>query len=221
MTEDLVTIRGLIDSEFDEVVRSFDAVFDGYETAPATGYQGTRVEVQYKDLDNVVAISPYNFPTKVINVGLSNKNKSKWGYFANSLVDLIAADEDIKDCKGRKMSLVYCDGQDSRPPPKPIWNKDADPSEYPDKMVPTPVWIVTAIEGGVTAIASGESAAEWAEENLVGKTKADFNKWAMADQKVRADKDLQRSIVDKSFITGLVTLNKVVEDGDGVFQRPS
>ena len=221
MTEDLVSVRGLIDSEFDEIVRSFDGIFDGYETAKASGYEGTRIDLKFKDIDNVIAVSPYNFPTKVINMGLSNKNGSKWGIFSNSLTAFIPDDEDIKDCIGRKMSLVYTDGVDGRPKPKPLWNSRADVEVYPDKIMPTPVWIVTAIEGGVTAAASGESASEWAEENLIGKTKADFNKWAMADQKVRGDKDLQRSIVDKSFITGLVTLNKVVEDGDGVFQRPS
>ena len=60
---------------------------------------------------------------------------------------------------------------------------------------------------------------EWAEANLIGKTKAAFNKWAFADPRIRKDAALQRSISDKSFITSLIQLGKVVEDGDGIFQK--
>ena len=48
---------------------------------------------------------------------------------------------------GRTMTLVFRDGQEGRPEPKPIWNRDADPGEFPDKMVSTPVWVVTEVEG--------------------------------------------------------------------------
>jgi len=220
--QDLVSVRGLVDSDFDMPLRRFTGTFDSYATAPAQGYAGTRVDLNYKDIDNVVSVSPYNFPTAVINLGLSNKNKSKWGYLANSLAKLLPASEDIKDCVGRVMTLVYCDGQDGRPAPELIWSRDADPTEFPDKMVPTPVWKVVEVEG-VTAGgdgATGGSAAEWAEENLIGKTRAQFNKWAFADAKVRKDTALQRSISDKSFITALEQMEKVVEDADGTFQRP-
>lgn len=221
--EDLVSVRGLVDSDFDLPVREFDGTFDGYETAPATGYEGTRVNLNFKDIDNVIAVSPFNMPTVVINVGLSNKHKSKWGYFGDSLAALLPPEEDIKDCKGRTMHLVLADGQDSRPAPKPIWNRDADPSEFPGKMVPTPVWIVTAVEGVTAADTSSgaQSAADWAEENLLGKTRADFNKWAYADPKVRKDTALQRSITDKSFINSLVQLKRIEEDENGVFVIPT
>ena len=224
MAEDLVSVRGLIDSDFENPLRKFTGTFDGYDTAPATGYAGTRIDLNFKDIDNVTVAKGfvYNFPTAVINLGLSNKNKSKWGYLANSLAALIPDDEDIKDCKGRVMTLVFCDGQDSRPEPKPIWSRDADPAEFPDKMVPTPVWTVLEVEG-VTAgevPEAGGSAAEWAEENLIGKTRAQFNKWAFADPRVRKDTALQRSISDKSFINSLVQLGRVVEDEDGVFKVP-
>ena len=220
--QDLVSVRGLVDSDFDMPLRKFTGVLDSYTTSPATGYAGTRIDLNFKDIDNVTAVTPYNFPTAVINVGLSNKNKSKWGYLANSLAKLLPPNEDIKDCVGRTMTLVYCDGQDGRPAPEPIWSRDADPTEFPDKMVPTPVWRVIEVEGvssgGVEE--SGQSAADWAEENLVGKTRAQFNKWAFADTRVRKDTALQRSISDKSFITALVQMGKVAEDTDGIFQIP-
>ena len=144
MTDDLVTVRGLVDFE-GTPLRSFDGIFAEYERKKAENYDGSRIDLNFNELDNVVSITPYNFPTATINIGLSNKNKSRWGYFGNSLAAFLAGDEDIKDCVGKKMSLVFCDGEDGRPAPQPIWSKDADPAEFPGKMVPTPVWMVVAV----------------------------------------------------------------------------
>jgi len=226
MTEpDLVSVRGLVDSDFESPLRKFTGVFDSYEKVPASGYEGWRVNLNFKDLDNV-ATAPgqvYNFPTAVLNLSLSNKHKSIFGYFGDSIGELIPPDEDIKEQCGKTMTLVFCDGVDGRPKPKPIWSKNADTAEYPNKMVPTPVWIVESVEGVTAgaAVESGVSATDWAEENLIGKTRAQFNKWAFADPKVRKDTGLQRSITDKSFINSLVQLKRVVEDEDGVFQLPT
>lgn len=236
MTQDLISIRGLTDG-FETPVRSFDGIFGEYGSKGAGNFGGSIVSVSFKEIDNVVAISPYNLVTVTLEMWLNNKHKSEWGYFGDSLAELILPDEDIKDCIERRMSLVFCDGKDDRPAPKPIWRKEppADLLEkYPDKMIPTAVWIVTAVEGvgaGPTGLAEGVSAADWAEQNLTGSatgpgaskgpmTRADFNKWAFADPQVRKDTSLQRSITDKSFINSLLQLERVVEDGDGVFQLP-
>lgn len=229
MTDDLVTVRGLVDSDFDMPARSFDGKFAGYEQRTikyGSGGEGTIVDLNFADVDNVICAlgSVYNLPTITLGVGQSNKHKSRWGYFGDSLAALLGDDEDLKDCDGRVFSMVFCDGQDGRPAPKPIWNRDADTEKHPDKMVPTAVWIVTAVDGAgapsaATAPDDGQTNAEYAEELLVGKTRGDFNKAGLADPRLRKDTGLQRSIVDKSFITSLVQLGKVTEDGDGVFQR--
>jgi len=222
--ENLVSVRGLVNSDFENPLRKFTGIFDGYVTSPASGYAGTRVDLNFRDIDDIVVAKGfvYHFPTFTINNGLSNKHKSRWGYLADSLAEFLPDDEDIKDCKGRTMTLVFCDGQEGRPEPKLIWNKEADPAEFPDKMAPTAVWIVVAVEG----LASGgpadenETTAEWAEQNLIGKSRADFNKWAFADPRVRKDTTLQRSISDKSFINALVQMGKVAEDENGIFVLP-
>jgi len=261
MVNEPISVRGLIDSDFDNPLRQFTGTFDGCEKVPASGYEGWRVNMNFRDIDNVV-VAPgfvYNFPTAVLNFPYSNKKKTKWGYCGDSLASFLPPDEDIVDCKGRVMTLVFCDGQDGRPEPKPIWNRDASTNwkhavqletqieaikkagspldalaaledelnglgeVYRDGMVPTPVWIVAGMEGATGGVQedSGGSAADWAEEHLVGLTRAQFNKWAFADPKVRKDVALQRSISDKSFVNSLVQLGKVVEDEDGVFQLPA
>lgn len=225
MTQDLISVRGLTDG-FDVPVRSFDGIFGEYNSKAAGNFGGSIVSLSFGEIDNVVAITPYNLPTVTIEIWLSNKHKSGWGYYGDSLAEQIPEDEDIKDCIGKRMSLVFCDGIDGRPAPKPIWQKTPSDEmliKHPDKQIPTAVWIVTAVEGSTVSsgeIAGGVSAADWAEQNLIGKTRADFNKWAFSDPAVRKDAGLQRSITDKSFINSLLQLERVVEDENGVFQTP-
>lgn len=255
MPEDLVSIRNFIDQSFDNPLREFDGTFAGYDKVPAQGYEGWRIDLKYKDVDNIVAApgQVYNLPTVTINLPLSNAPKSRFGYYGSSLAALIKSDQDIKDCDGQRHHVVWTDGVGGRPAPKPIYSKDAkanwqyavsleaklkisrDEEEiaklkatiaalgevYEGGMVPTAVWVVTEVDGSVGEVSSGEaSAAEWAKQNLVGKTRIQFNKWAFADGRVRKDKELQRSITDKSFINSLMQLGRIIEDEEGVFQLP-
>ena len=251
--QDLVSVRGLVDSPFDVPYVEFDGVFAGYETEPAKGYDGTRINLNYGELDNVVCVpgQVYNLPTAVINLPLSNAKKSKFGYYGSSLADLEPPDEDLKDWKGQRHHVVLADGQDGRPEPKSIWSKDAETNYkrsivllaqikeaggdsdaiealkaeleglgviYPKGDVPTPVWVVTSVDGASSP--SGESIADYAEEHVIGLTRAEFNKWAYSDSKIRKDIAFQRSVTDKSFITSLIQLGRVEENEDGVFQKP-
>ena len=223
MTTDKLSVRGLIDSDFDLPVKSFSGIFAGYEKEPARGYDGTRIVLHYTDIEDVVCAEGqvYNLPTVTLNIGLSNKHKSRWGYYSDSLVEFLDDDEDIDDKFGSRQHVEFCDGESGRAKPKPIWSRDADQEKFPDKMVPTAVWIITAVEGstaGKKGKDDGVDAVAWAEENIIGKTRAEFNKWAYSDPIVRKDTALTRSITDKSFINGLLTLGKIVEDENGVFE---
>ncbi len=224
--ENLVSVRGLVDSDFENPLREFSGTFGGYDTAPASGYVGTRADLKFKDLDDVVATSPYIFPTASINVGLSNKHKSRWGYLADSVAPLIPEDEDLKDQIDKRFHCVFCDGQGGRPAMKPIFQKTPAPElleKYPDKQIPTAVWIVTEIAGVTAGLGKSRkkelTATEIAEELLIGKTRVEFNKEAYAHPAIRKDVALQRSITDKSFINTLIQLGKITEDENGVFQK--
>lgn len=207
---ELVSVRNLVDTDFGTPLRKFYGVLANYMTEPATGYEGTRVNLNFSDVEVLQAIEPYNFPTAIINIGLSNKKKSKWGYFGTSLGKLIPTTEDIKNQMGRRMGLIFCDGQEGRPEPKPIWNRDRG------EEVLNPVWEVFEV-AGVVAGAGAKSAIEKAKELLDGKTRADFNKAAYADPIIRADDKFQRTITDKSFINSMVQIGEFTEDGEGVF----
>ncbi len=220
MVEDLVSIRGLVEGG-GTPLRHFKAKFAGYETEPATGYEGTRVNLNFADLEVIASTEPYNLPTTVINLGLSNRKKSKWGYFGDSLAAFLAPEEDIKSCTHRILELVYSDGLDGRPSPDTtkIWQRDSDREQYPDGMVPNPTWTVIGLDGAQKAESGSiESANDKLLRELIGKTRADFNKAAFTLEYVRANPALQRAVTDKSFITGMVASGAAHEDANGVFQ---
>ena len=214
-----ISIRGLTEGG-GTPLRDFRGTLDSFASEPATGYDGTRINLNFREVEVIASTEPYNFPTAVLNIGQNNKKKSKWGYFAESMAELIDQDEDIDQQVGKSMRLVMCDGQDGRPAGKPIWQKDADREKYPNGEVPSAVWTVTEVEGKVAG-GSHTTPEERARMLLDGKTLPEFNKAAYADPIIRQEsaKDLQRSITDKSFITALLTTKEFTKDAAGVYHR--
>jgi len=218
--QDLISGRNLQDG-FGTPLRRFVGVFDGYTKEPAQGYEGTRVNLNFKDVEVLESIEPYNFPTATINIGLSNKKKSKWGYFAQSMCEFLPDNQDIPDAKGKKVGMVFTDGKDERPLGKPIWNRDADRTEFPDGEVPNAVWIVYEIEGATVAAAGtvAMTSTDRAKELLDGKSLGDFNKAAFADQMIRKDAELQRSITDKSFQKVMLESGEFTKDENDIYHK--
>lgn len=219
MTDNPVSVRNLVDFQ-GTPLRKFYGVLDSYQSEPASGYEGTRVNLNVKDLEVIQSTEPYDLPTTVINMGLSNKKKSKWGYFGESLSKLLPENADIDFAVGKRIGMVFCDGQEGRPEPKPIWQRDADRTEYPTGEVPTPVWAVFELEGSEVSGAPS-TAAEQAKKILDGKTLSEFNKEVLADATVKKDPELQRSIIDKSFIKAMVASKEFTKDENDIYHRAS
>ena len=218
MEEKKTSIRNLQDGFVGTPLRRFYGKLESYASEPATGYEGTRINLNFLDIEVIQSTEPYNFPTAVINIGVSNKKKSKWGYFGASMAELVPDEEDLENQVGRKIGLVFCDGQEGRPEPKPIWNSNADRVEFPNGEVPTPVWIVFEVEG-VVAGAATTSSAEQAKKLLDGKTITEFNKAAYSDPLIRKDTELQRSITDKSFVKAMLAAGEFTKDSNDLYHR--
>lgn len=210
-----VSTRNLVDSDFGTPLRKFYGTLESFFPEPAVGYEGTRVNLNFSNVEVLQSIEPYHFPTAVINIGLSNKKKSKWGYFGSSLNKLIPDTEDLKDQLKRRIGMVFCDGLEGRPEQLPIYSRDAKAE------VPQPCWTVFEVEGKVAGAGPVKTTAERAKELLNGRTRAEFNKVAYADPIIRADPTFQRTITDKSFINAMLQLGEFVEDENGIFNRVS
>ena len=200
-----ISVRGLRDSDFGGTpLREFDGrLADFY---PEERRFGTFVVLNFTDVDVVESVEPYNFPIAQIAIKLSGKKNSSWGVFSQSLAPLLRDDEDIKDCKGRRMGMKMKMGYS--------YGKDRETNE---SLLGNP-WTVVRLEGAVAG--KTVSATDRAKDLLIGKTKAEFNKAAYADPIIRKDVALQRAITDKTFINTLLQLGQVAEDENGVFHLP-
>lgn len=209
MGENIVTVRGLVDSEFGTPLREFKGnLKEYYPEERQYGDKGstTVVILNFTDVEVIRSVEPYNFPIATISIKLSNKKRSGWGIFADSLAELLPPDADIKDCIGKMLTLKMEEGH--------VYGQDRTTG---DDMVGNP-WHVIEVEGGSAVGAPLPNAKDRAKELLIGKTKADFNKAAYADPIIRKDTALQRAITDKSFINSLIQLGEVEEDENGVFK---
>jgi len=204
MGEELVSVRGLTDSDYGTPLRQFTGVLKEYY--PEDRQFGTVVVMNFTDVEVVESVEPYNFPTASLAIKLSNKKKSGWGIFGDSLAELLSEDEDIKDCIGKTVGLKMKVGH--------VYGKDKVTGE---DMIGSP-WQAYSLDGAGAGVAIA-SAGDRAKEILDGKTRAEFNKAAYADPVIRKDTDLQRAITDKSFIASLIQLKEFTEDENGTFHK--
>ena len=205
MPDDLISVRNLTDSTFGTPLREFKGKLENYY--PEEQKYGTMVQLNFKDVEVINSVEPYNFPTAIISIKLSSKKRSGWGILGDSLAKLLGPDEDIKDTLQKEWHMKMREGY--------IYGQDKNTGE---DMVGNP-WECIELEGA-TGATTLQSAADRARELIPGKTRAEFNKAAYADPIIRKDSTLQRAITNKSFIAGLLTTGAIVEDENGVFQLP-
>lgn len=202
--KDLISVRGLQDSDYAGTpLREFRGTLDSYNQDDRKF--GTFVVLNFRDVEVLRSVEPYNFPIAQIAVKYSNKKNSAWGVFGDSLASFLPEEEDIKDTLGRAYGMVMEEGH--------VYGKDRQSGE---DMTGNP-WKVFELEGAV----AGEkkvTAKDEALRLLIGKTRAEFNKEAYANPIIRKDTALQRAITDKSFVTSLLQLNTVEEDENGIFR---
>ena len=234
--------RGLIDSDIGPL-RRFTGIFDGYSREPQTYNEGMpnektsqRLTMNFSDIEVLEATEPYHFPVYQIQMTESNRKKSRygvWGESLNSILDsqytqgqldptsnefIKPSDRmDLKDCVKKRIGMVMADGEDGRPEPPMLY----DGREQKDK--PTPTWTVYEIEG-VGVASGGVSAKDLAEALLNGKTLAEFNKEALANSIIRNDPALLQSIsmpasAAGSFANTLVKAGRFTKDASGTFHK--
>lgn len=234
--------RGLIDSDIGPL-RRFTGIFDSYSREQQTWNEGTpeerksqRLTFNFSDLEVLETTEPYHFPVYQIQMTESNRKKSRYGVFGeslNAILDSQYTEEqldpanpnfikpsdrmDLKDCIGKRWGMVMADGEDGRPEPPMLYDGRA----AQDKETPT--WTVYEIEG-VGVASGGVSAKDLAEALLNGKTLAEFNKEALANPIIRNDTALLQAIsmpvtAAGSFANALVKAGRFTKDDKGVYHR--
>lgn len=237
-----VTTRNLIDSDIGPL-RRVTGILDSIPTEKQTygtgeaAREATRISINLKDLDVKEAVEPYHFPIYTAIMTLSNRKKSRWGVFGESLNAILdtqytkdqldptspqylkpSARMDIKDCIGKRIGIVMADGAEGRPPAPMLF--DGRISE--DR--PSPTWMVYLVEGVGVAGGEGQSAMDLAMSMLDGKTLAEFNAAALANPVIRNDTALLQAIsqpptAPSSFANTMMTTGKFTKDEQDIFHQ--
>lgn len=242
--------RGLIESDLGPL-RRFIGTLDSYPSETQTWGEGTpdertskRRSYNFKDIEVIEAVEPYPFPIYTIGLTESNRKKSRYGVFSDSLVEILDSvltpsqldpnspefvqtkdRMDWPDCLGKRLGIVLADGQDGRPPMHNLFDGRATDDKHPKGQdVPTAAWEVYMVEGVGTKGGSGKSPIDTTMELLDGKTLAEFNQLAYASDAVRGDVALLQAIgmpatAPNSFANKMVTEGKFTKDEAGVYHK--
>lgn len=200
------SVRGLEDAG--TPLRKFRGTLDSVPP-PEDRYGKMRITLNFRDVEVIESVEPYHFPIAQISMNQSNRKNSGWGVFGDSLAKLLPDDEDLKDCIGRRFGMVM-----------ELGHKYGEDRQTGEDLIGNP-WRVFELEGKTAAGEKGgtKDALEVARGLLDGRTRADFNAKAFADETIRKDTNLQQSIIDKSFITAELQLGNFEEDAEGIFHR--
>ena len=248
--EGIISVRNLIESDIGPL-RRFTGVLDSTPTEKQTWNEGTpeardslRISLNTKDIEVIEAVEPYHFPIYTIQFTLSNRKKSKYGVFGTSLAEILdqqyseaqrdpnspdyvkPADRmDLKDCIGKRLGFVIADGEEGRPPLHLLFDGRAKDETHPKGQdMPTPAWECYMVEGVGVKGGEGSSPLDKAMELLDGKTVAQFNQAALANDVVRSDVNLLQSIgmpvsAPNSFTNTMVTGGKFTKDDQEIFHK--
>jgi len=245
--DDLLSIRNLVETDMGPL-RRFKGVFESMPYTVETygegtnARQSTRVTLNFKGLEVVEAVEPYQFPIYSLPpISASNRKRSKWGIMGISCASILdqqysaeqldpsnpvyippAKRMNLKDLIGKRMGMVLADGENGRPTPPELWDGRAAGGEGAN--VPTPCWKVYEVEGIGVAGGQGKTALDRAIELLEGKTMADFNAVAMSDPLIRTDAALLTSIsaqpdAPTNFCNTMLTTGNFIKDAQEVFHK--
>jgi len=251
MTEETTTpsSRGLVDFDVGPL-RRFTGILDSMPGEPQTYGEGEsarksiRRTFNISSLEVIEAIEPYHFPTFQFLVTESNKKKSRYGVLSESF-NAVADSQyteaqldpskpefikpsdrmDWKDVMGKtRIGFVLADGEEGRPEPPELFDGRLVDAEHPrGQDVPTPAWMVYSIEGVGVAGGQGVDPAELAMSILDGKTLAQFNTEALANEIIKNSAVLQSIALPPTaagnFANALVAAGTFTKDAQGVFHR--
>lgn len=223
MTQDLksqLSFKGLLKG-FEHPLIKFRGRLVDYEPLAPDQWDNIRVAFNFIEVDVIESREPYLLPIAQILVKYSKREGSAWGILADSIPE----EMDIPNLLGKMQEWWFT--------PDHKLGKNRQTQE--DIIIDA--WECVAVEGvatpgaekvaGTTPPASGPTAAvadtlntpsamDKVLEHLDGKNDQQFAQAALADLIIKADGNLQSSILQNTLIPSLITAGVVTKDTDGV-----
>jgi len=252
MQNAIPSVRNLIESDLGTPLRKFTGILDSMPTE-AKSYgdaskgekvrETTYIKLNMKDLEIIDTVEPYNFPIVSIQIGISNKKKSKFGVFGVSVSDILDKQyskeqldpaspayvppekrANLDSCIGKRLGMQMNDGQKDRPKPPMLFDPRATDDANPKgKDVATPCWSCYFIEG-IGFIGNTISASDKAYAMLDGKTSQQFKQEATLDAVIKTDTALLAMIAapdsaPNAFVNIALNSKQFTKDDKGVYHK--
>lgn len=210
---DPISSRGLVSGGLGTPLRDVRGKLAGYRSEEraieGTNRKSVSVMLQLADLEVLKSIEPYAFPTAEIRIPLSNSSNSRWGIVAESANTIISSTQDFpKDFRNSIIRLTVVGGHKVR--------TRSDDGKWNETEVEA--WEVTEIDGKTKGAASANPMDEL-KKLLDGKTEAEFTSAVLKLPYVMNTPDAQRSILDRTFQTGLVQSGQFTLDANKVYHK--
>lgn len=248
------SIRNLVESDVGPL-RRFTGVLDSMPREKQKWNEGqpderesTRLSLNFKELEVIEAVDPYQFPIFTIQLTESNRKKSRYGVFGWSLAEILdqqyTADQldpsspnfippakrvDLKDCVGKRMGMVLADSSPEEPTGRPnkhmLFDGRATDEAHPrGQDMPTAAWEVYLVEGVGVKGGAGTTPLDAAKELLDGWTLDEFNSGALASDIIKGDIALLQAIgkpvsAPDSFTNTMLASGEFTKDETGVFHK--
>jgi hypothetical protein len=212
MSSAMDSLRDLINKKpveggFNSPLREFKGKLLSWEPNEDKKFNRTRVQLDFVELEVIESTEPYTLPTTQILIPHSERNKSKWGYFYNSLLEAMGEGSNLDMAVGMRLHVKVTGGHK-------IWDKDTNGEKEHE------LFTVVGIEGMTPAAGVAQkSASIIAIELLDGKTEQEFNQAALRDNAIKSDPALIAQIVGRQFVQAMVTAGAFTKDADGRFHR--
>jgi hypothetical protein len=195
----MVSFRGLQKGFEATPLRHFKGKFGGFEIREVAGrFPGTRVDLNFSDIEVILSTEPYQFPIAQISIRYSDRENSAWGIFAQSCTKLLPENLDIGDCVGKVMELLLTPG-----------HKFGFDQESGEEII-RDCWECQSIEGVGEARAGNPM--KRALELLDGKIEQDWNQVVFTDPLVKGDATLVNSILQRTFLPAQQQLGIISKD---------
>ena len=203
------SVRGLKDSSFGTPLTHFKGKFHSYQTALSKfqdkqGKSKVNVILNFSDISVIASKEPYNFPTAQIEIPYSEYNKSRWGFWGNSLAKFLSEGEDVAQAVGRNLEMKVTPGHD-------MGQKDKETNQ----KILSECWEVIGIEGAGVKIDPMTRLMELIE----GKSTQEFNQLALADTSIRADQTLVAGLINNTLLSSLEAKNQIKKDDKGIWHK--
>lgn len=206
MSEELVSIRGLIEGYQRTPLREFKGKLDGFPTELVDRFlpAKTYVNLNYSEVEVIETIEPYPFPITQLPMPLNKRRTSSWTIMADSIAKLIPPDQDISNTIGMIHHLKFTPGH-------MMWDDKKGESTARE------AWEVIGLSGAGVATANVADATDRALELLDGKVEEEWNQLVFKDATVKGDGKLIDSILHRRFLQEMKTAGRATDDSNGIW----